>query len=135
MVTNQPYPGHQIAGWLSKKGEKYESFPHCYERRNIKIFGGDWRFLTRKFKKGDLAVKKVSNWMVEETGSLPKGDVVFVGDKQGDIDFSGRLAASLRGEHNFSGEMIWGVTGFLLSNFLSIVFDLPHLKNISSTSG
>ncbi len=37
--------------------------------------------------------------------------------------------------YNFSGEIIWGVTGFLLSNFLSIVFDLPHLNNISSTSG
>jgi len=31
--------------------------------------------------------------------------------------------------YNYFGEIIWGVTGFLLSNFLSIVFDLPHLKN------
>jgi 8-oxo-dGTP pyrophosphatase MutT (NUDIX family) len=31
--------------------------------------------------------------------------------------------------YNFFGEIIWGVTGFLLSNFLSIVFGLPHLKN------
>ncbi len=31
--------------------------------------------------------------------------------------------------YDFFGETIWGVTGFLLSNFFSIVFDLPHLKN------
>ena len=37
--------------------------------------------------------------------------------------------------YKFSGEMIWGVTGFLLSNFLSLVFDLQHLKNIPSASG
>jgi len=27
----------------------------------------------------------------------------------------------------YQDEIIWGVTGFLLSNFLKIVFDLPHL--------
>ncbi len=28
--------------------------------------------------------------------------------------------------YHFNGEEIWGVTGFLLSNFFSIVFDLPR---------
>jgi len=29
--------------------------------------------------------------------------------------------------YDFNGENIWGVTGFLLSNFLSIVFNLPRM--------
>ena len=29
--------------------------------------------------------------------------------------------------YNYNGDIIWGVTGFLLSNFLSIVFDLDRL--------
>ena len=31
--------------------------------------------------------------------------------------------------YDFYGENIWGVTGFLLSNFLSIVFGLPRMNN------
>jgi len=31
--------------------------------------------------------------------------------------------------YDFDGENIWGVTGFLLSNFLSIVFNLPRMSN------
>jgi 8-oxo-dGTP pyrophosphatase MutT (NUDIX family) len=31
--------------------------------------------------------------------------------------------------YNFNGENIWGVTGFLLSNFLSIVFGLTRMNN------
>ena len=34
--------------------------------------------------------------------------------------------------YDFQGENIWGVTGFLLSNFFSIIFDLP-LMNIAHT--
>ena len=35
--------------------------------------------------------------------------------------------------YHFNGEMIWGVTGFLLSNFLSLIFDLTHLHvNLSA---
>jgi 8-oxo-dGTP pyrophosphatase MutT (NUDIX family) len=30
--------------------------------------------------------------------------------------------------YDYFGENIWGVTGFLLSNFLSIVFDLPRMN-------
>ena len=31
--------------------------------------------------------------------------------------------------YDFNGENIWGVTGFLLSNFLSIVFNLSRMSN------
>jgi 8-oxo-dGTP pyrophosphatase MutT (NUDIX family) len=31
--------------------------------------------------------------------------------------------------YNFNGENIWGVTGFLLSNFLSLVFGLSRMSN------
>jgi 8-oxo-dGTP pyrophosphatase MutT (NUDIX family) len=35
--------------------------------------------------------------------------------------------------YEYNGENIWGVTGFLLSNFLSIIFDIPHInKSIKS---
>jgi 8-oxo-dGTP pyrophosphatase MutT (NUDIX family) len=34
--------------------------------------------------------------------------------------------------YDFQGENIWGVTGFLLSNFFSIIFDLP-LMNMALT--
>jgi 8-oxo-dGTP pyrophosphatase MutT (NUDIX family) len=31
--------------------------------------------------------------------------------------------------YHYNSEPIWGVTGFLLSNFLSIVFGLPHIPD------
>jgi len=35
--------------------------------------------------------------------------------------------------YQFNGQVIWGVTGFLLSNFLSLIFELEHLKvNLSA---
>ena len=35
--------------------------------------------------------------------------------------------------YRYNGQVIWGVTGFLLSNFLSLIFDLKHLKlNLSA---
>jgi histidinol phosphatase-like enzyme len=95
MVTNQPYPGHQVAGVLSRKGQRYEAFPYCYEKRDIKIFGGDWRFLTKQYKKGGLAIRQVVDWMENEAGYVPGENVVFVGDRQGDVDFSKRLDADL----------------------------------------
>lgn len=30
--------------------------------------------------------------------------------------------------YNYNGDVIWGVTGFLLSNFLQIVFTLKHIR-------
>jgi hypothetical protein len=103
IITNQPYPGHQVAGVLSKLGSGYEAFPYCYENRGIKIFGANWRFLTDNFKRSDLAVTQVIDWMFDETKYLPEGNVVMVGDRQSDVDFSGRLNVSLCNEHDFSG--------------------------------
>jgi hypothetical protein len=35
--------------------------------------------------------------------------------------------------YDYQGEKIWGVTGFLLSNFLSLVFDLSRMDNLYVT--
>lgn len=99
IVTNQPEKGHQVAKVVSKVRGDYETFPDCFKRRNIEIFGGGWGFLIKHFKKSSEAVRKVQNWIKKKgAGFKGKVPVVMIGDREGDIKFTDRLAEEIQEE-------------------------------------
>ena len=95
VITNQPYPGHQVAKVVSKDGKRYKAFPFCWEEIGVPVMGGDKNFLTKKYKETDGALQRVVGWVQDNEETANCGNVVFIGDRQGDVDFAKKVSLAL----------------------------------------
>jgi len=93
IVTNQPKEGHQVARTIRKiKGAKYPIFPTSVveELGDENVLGAGADFLTNKFKKSAKATEKTRDWVKRNRDEV-QGQLVFVGDRVGDIEFSQKV--------------------------------------------
>jgi len=80
---------------ILKDGKRYKAFPFCWEEIGVPVMGGDKNFLTKKYKETDGALQRVVGWVQDNEETANCGNVVFIGDRQGDVDFAKKVSLAL----------------------------------------
>ena len=115
VVTNQPIEGHQVARAVRKvKGANYPIFPNdvVNELGKENVLGAGLDFLISKFKKSAIAIEKTSDW-IGRNGNGVDGQLVFVGDRDGDVEFAQKVADK-SGRDSLSKRIFYKVKGLSL---------------------